>query len=107
MTEQAYKRATEIKQRIEKLKEEIEWLDNRAGCGWRYRRIFGVKKIPVIRAAEKMSYEEYFDLETDDVIALQDRRLKLIWELQKEFDELQFYGERRERENEPSTTLAR
>lgn len=85
MTEQAYKRATEIKQRIEKLKNEIEWLDNRAGCGWHYRRIFGVKKIPVIRAANKMSYEEYFDLETDDVIALQDRRLKLIWELQKEF----------------------
>lgn len=94
MTEQAFKRATEIKQRIEKLKEEIEWLENRAGGGWHYRRIFGVKKIPVIRAAGRISYEEYFDLENDDVIALQGRRLKLIWELQKEFDELQFYGEK-------------
>lgn len=91
MTEQAYKRATEIKKQIEKLKNEIEWLENRAGNGWHYRRIFGVKKTPVIRAAGRMSYEEYFDLENDDVIALQDRRLKLIWDLQKEFDELQFY----------------
>lgn len=91
MTEQAYKRATEIKQQIEKLKNEIEWLENRDGNGWHYRRIFGVKKTPVIRAAGRMSYNEYFDLANDDVIALQDRRLKLIWDLQKEFDELQFY----------------
>ena len=92
MTEQAFKRATEIKQQIEKIKKEIDWLDNRAGNGWRFRRIFGVKKIPIIKAAEKIYCEEIFDLENDDVTMLQDRRLKLIWELQKEFDELQFYG---------------
>ena len=90
MTEQAYERATEIKKQIEKLKSEIEWLENKAGNGWHYRRIFGVKKTPVIRAG-RMSYNEYFDLANDDVIALQDRRLKLIWDLQKEFDELKFY----------------
>ena len=89
MTEQVYKRATEIKKQIDKLKNEIEWLDNRAGGGWHYRRIFGVKKIPTLRASNKLSYNEYFDLENDDVIALQDRRLKLIYELQAEFESLQ------------------
>ena len=96
MTEQTLKRANEIQDRINKLKREIDWLNNNAGCGWRFRRIFGVKKIPIIKAAEKVWCEEIFDLENDDVTALQDRRLKLIWELQKEFDELQFYGERKD-----------
>ena len=92
MTEQTLKKANEIQDRINKLKKEIDLLDNRAGCGYYFWRIFGVKKVPFIRLKEKVSYEEYFALEHDDVIALQDRRIKLIFELQKEFDELQVYG---------------
>ena len=98
MTEQTLKRANEIHDRINKLKDEIDLLDNCAGHGHYFWRIFGVKKFPFIRCKEKVSWQEYFALENDDVIALQERRQKLILELQKEFDELQFYGERREGE---------
>ena len=89
MTEQTLKKANEIQNRINKLKDEIDWLDNRAGNGWRFRRIFGIKKVPIIRAAEKLHHQEIFDLENDDVEALKDRRIKLIYELQAEFENLQ------------------
>ena len=87
MTEQTLKKANEIQQRINKLKKEVDWLNNRAGCGWFFRRIFGFR--PVIKGAEKVWCEEIFDLEKNDVIALQDRRIKLIHELQDELHGLQ------------------
>ena len=89
MTEQTLKRANELQARISKLKEEVDWLDNRASNGWRFRRIFGMKEVPIIKASEKLSHREIFDLENEDIEVLQDRRIKLIWELQDEFDKLQ------------------
>lgn len=94
MTEQTLKKANEIQNRINKLKDEIDWLDNRARNGWRFRRIFGIKEVPIIKAAEKLYHEEIFDLENDDVEALKDRRIKLIYELQEEFKNLQSCDER-------------
>ena len=93
MTEQTLEKANEIKGRIDKLKKEVFILDNCAGHGHYFWRIFCVKKVPFIRCREKVHYEEYFALENEDVIALQDRRIKLISELQKEFEELKFYSE--------------
>lgn len=89
MTEQTLKKANEIMTKINKLKEEIDWLDNRAGNGWRFRRIFGIKEVPIIKAAEKLHHREIFDLENDDVEVLKGRRIKLIYELQAEFESLQ------------------
>lgn len=93
MTELTLKKANEIQDRINKLKKEVDLIDNCAWHGHYFWRFFCVKKVPFIRCNEKVHYEQYFALENDDVIALQDRRIKLISELQKEFEELEFYSE--------------
>lgn len=89
MTEQAFKRATEIQRQIKKLQDEVEWLDDYAGNRWNFRRVFGFKKVPAIKAPEKVAWQELFDLTHDDVLELQCRRIKLIHELQSEFERLQ------------------
>lgn len=87
MTVEMLKKANEIHTEIQRLKEEVEWLNSYSSNGWFQRVILGVKTTAFLRNKNKY-LREYFDLEKEDVENLQNRRILKIRGLYEELENL-------------------
>ena len=80
-------RANKIVEEIEKLKKEVNWLNCKCANGWMQRVLFGIKTA-CIRNRSKFSWDEYFDLESEDIEILQNRRILKVRQLYEELGNL-------------------
>lgn len=86
MTDEAFERAREIKEKMNKLTDECKLIANAAGQGWYWRRLLKIRKPKFI--VTHYDDEYIMDLSNEDIKALIQIRTAKYLELKNELEKL-------------------